>query len=633
MQHTKQKPLPGRMPGGSKATVRRMTFRFTPWVSLVILTVLSIYFFLFMEWLFTVTKPSFMGFMSLPARLGVLLLPGLLLVGVCAPVLLVLYAISRAPWRKKVRKLFLWAGAAIPAAFLASTALLLIDNFTHVVLKFSIVSSQGVQRGLYAALFLLLFAGSFWWAGRKVLAAGRTKRLDFAVRAQLFACAAALVLTLPFGSLLYQADGAANVGMQVGVPARQPNILLIGTDGLNADKTSIYENQPDTTPFLRSMAADTLLAVNNFANATITTGSLVSMFASKLPTTTRMLYPPDVLQGNDSFQHLPGILKKAGYYSATIGIDYYADPEMLNLQDGFVMINGRSATIGRLYTLTRAYLPENAAYFLSVTGKRVFDRLLHIFYVRTMPNPYAEVTQQLSTMTDEDRLGYVKSLFRDIDQPLFIHTHLMGTHIPEMEGFVQGITHYDALIRDLLTELDLMGELDQTLVVVYTDHVHNNTTNVRLPLMFRFPNKEHSGVIVNNTQNLDIAPTILDYLGITPPEWVEGQSLLQDEPDALRPVFSVAPSYRVDKNDRLQLDLTKIKPPFYQFGTITVVLCQNWYALDTTTLTWQAGKVETSPSPCRADDLPGERQVQEMVINRLAADGFDTAVLRAALGE
>ncbi|HZW04409.1 MAG TPA: sulfatase-like hydrolase/transferase [Anaerolineaceae bacterium] len=609
-------------------TARQSQVERVSWLNLAALTVLAIYFFLLMEWLFTVTKPSFMDFMTFPAKLGVLLLPGLLLVGFCAPALLLLFAVGRAPWGASVRPWFLWIGAGLPAAFLAATGLLLVDNFTHVVLGFSIVESQGWQRGIYALLFLVLLAAAWRWAGCRLRSKAQARRPDVGTRAQWYASVAVLALSLPMGLLLVRSAGSAGSGMQVSAPTQRPNILLIGTDGLNADMTSIYGNQPDTTPYLKSFAEGTLLAANNFPNATITTGSLVSMFAAKLPTQTRLLYPPDVLRGNDAFQHLPGILKKAGYYNATIGIDYYADPEMLNLQDGFVMINGRSTTIGRVYTLARSWLPENAAYFLSVTGKRLTERLLHIFYVRPMSNPYAEVTQQLSTMSDEDRLGYVISLFRDIDQPLFIHTHLMGTHVTEMDGFLLGIEQFDRLMSGLIRELELMGELDQTLIVVYTDHGHNNVSNVRIPLMFRFPHGAHSGVIANNTQNLDIAPTILDYLGVAPPAWMEGQSLLAGEPPANRPVFSLAPSYRVDQNDRLQLDLSKLGPPFYQFGTVTMVVCQNWYALDTATLTWQTGEVAGYPTPCAAEVLPAAGEAQAMIAGQLEADGFDVTSLR-----
>ncbi len=66
--------------------------------------------------------------------------------------------------------------------------------------------------------------------------------------------------------------------------------------------------------------------------------------------------------------------------------------------------------------------------------------------------------------------------------------------------------------------------------MVYTDHGYANISHVRIPLMFRFPNGEYGGQIANNTQNLDIAPTLFAYIGIQPPVWMNGQSLLSGAP-------------------------------------------------------------------------------------------------------
>lgn len=600
------------------------------WGKLIVLSIFSIYFYVSMEWLFFVTKPSFMDFMPFSTKLGIMLLPALLVAAGSLSFLLLLYAVSFAPWWSKYHRVFLGIGAVLPAVFIAATGLMLVDNFTYTVLGFGIVHTQAILRGFYGLLFLAFLAWVFWRIVRWLWRRYRKNRPDPALQTQLYAAGALLVLSIPLGGNLFLTAKSTGSVLEVGEPDRRPNILLIGSDGLNAGDMSIYGNLPDTTPFLRSLAQDSLLAVNNFPNANFTSGSLVSMFTSKLPTQTRVLYPPDILKGSDAFQHLPGILKRAGYYNAEISVDYYANPNVLNLQDSFVMINGRSDTIGRLYTFSRLYLPENAAYFLSMTGKRISERVFHIFYLRTMPNPYAEVRNKLSNMTDEDRIGQVVSLFRDVNQPLFIHLHLMETHDNETEIYKQGISNFDQHARSLITELDLMGRLENTVVVVYTDHGHLNISHVRVPLMFRFPNGEYAGLITNNTQNLDVAPTLLDYIGIEPPAWMEGKSLIGSSPPASRPIFSAAPNFRTDEDNLMQLDLSKVHPPFYQFGTIEMVICQKWYAASTTSLTWQEGEVDGYPNPCPPKDLPATREAQEVLLAHLEGDGFDVSILEEA---
>jgi hypothetical protein len=497
-----------------------------------------------MAWLFDVTKPSFMDSMGIREKLGILALSGLL---TAAPVLLAqaaLYGISRIPGIRRAEKVLLVLGSLLPAAFLALTVLSLADNFTYTVLKFGILTSKGSQRGVYGAIFALLCLVSAIWVSRSLLRQARRKRRSFGLKAQQILSAATLVPSLVFGAVFFKTAGTASAALSVNAATQHPNILLIGSDGLDVDHMSVYGYTKDTTPFLKTYAPATLFAQNNFPNANITAGSLVSLFTGKLPTVTRTLYPPDILQRQDSFEHLPDILKNEGYYNAELSVDYYADMNNLNMQDSFVMVNGRSTALGSLYTTSREIIPEDAAYFLSSTAKGISDRLMQIYYVKTVANPYSEVTLPLETTTDQERIDQAMALFKTIQQPLFIHVHMMGTHSGSWTHYDQEIQDFDGYMQQVIDQLTQMGKLDDTVIIVYTDHGFLNVSNVRIPLMIRFPNGEHAGVITHNTQNLDIAPTILDYLGIQPPSWMGGQSLLGGEPSATRPIFSAAPNYR-----------------------------------------------------------------------------------------
>ena len=104
-----------------------------------------------------------------------------------------------------------------------------------------------------------------------------------------------------------------------------PNIILFSVEGLDASHLSVFGYERDTTPFLDEIADDSLIAENNFTNSLKTAGSIVSLLTGKYPTTTRVLFPPDILRADDSYQHLPGILRNAGYYAAQFGQKYYVD--------------------------------------------------------------------------------------------------------------------------------------------------------------------------------------------------------------------------------------------------------------------------------------------------------------------
>ncbi len=641
-----------KLPPQAPAVPRVKTPKMLPWLYLTGLTFLSAFLYVFMEWLFFATKPSFMDMAPLTSKLGILLLTWVLLLGISMPVLLLLWAASYFLSARSFSRVPLWLGGAIPAAFLAATGLMLFDNFSYTLFKFGIVSTKGAVRGAYAVVFLFVFLYIFREMTRSLRKRASQKRIDNSTRAQTYAALALLALAIPLGGSLLLSGKSSDAGDLFGQLTSRPNIIIIGSDGVNAEHMSLYGYERDTTPFLKEFAQGALLSENNFANATVTAGSLVSIFTSKLPTQTRVLYPPDIVRGADLFEHLPRLLKQAGYYNAQVSVDYYGDANVLNLQDGFVLINDRPATIGRLYTFARQYMPEDPAYFISTIAKRISERLFHIFYIREMVNPYTEATQKLITFSDTDKLAQVKTLFQNVDQPLFVHVHLMGTHdgnlSPTVRVFSKGeeetdpnkmdfyddaILSFDGYMSQLVEMLKETGCFDNTMIVVYSDHGMGNVSDVRVPLLIHFPGSEHAVVLTSNTQNLDIAPTILDYLGVAPPSWMRGQSLLQGEPPVDRPIFSAAPNYR-EHNDvgRLQLDLTKVKPPFYQFGKIGMAICQNWYAVDTATSAWQEEQIGGYANPCPPGSLPDRAQAQELMLDQLQTDGFDVSSLREAWG-
>jgi hypothetical protein len=617
------------------------------WGNLVTLTLWVIYFAVLMEWLYQVTKPSFMDFMPFVSKLGILMGSGLLLLLLSLPLFLILFAASMLVGRSRFWKVFLWVGSILPAAFLASIALLLIDNFTYTLFHFGIINTRGIQRGIYGVVFIFLLVGSTLWVVQKLRRQMARDHIPLLLKWQFLSAAALLVLSLPLSAALYASmEDTASIPA-TGSAERRPNILLIGTDAMNADHMSLYGYGRDTTPFLKSFAQTALLSENNFPNASISAGSFASIFTGKLPTTTRVLFPPDTLKGADAVEHFPGILENEGYYTAEISVDYYADANQMNVQDGFFLVNNRAATMPAVYSAVKSYVPEDVAYFLSTTAKYLTDRLLHITYLRTMSDPLAEVYQGINTTTDRQRIDQTLALFQNTQQPLFVNVYMLGTHsgviAPHNRVFSKGETlnnangmdfyddavlDFDQYMHEVTDALAKMSKLDQTIIIIYSDHGIGDVSNVRLPLMIRFPGGEYAGKMTHNTQNLDIAPTLLDYMGIPQPAWMAGQSLLKGEPPANRPIFSAVPNFTfLNSLNQLQLDPKKTKPPFYQFGLIGMVICQNKYTLDTSSLIWNQSTIPNYPTPCAPDSLPPDRQARQMMVNQLKADGFDVSSL------
>jgi arylsulfatase A-like enzyme len=96
--------------------------------------------------------------------------------------------------------------------------------------------------------------------------------------------------------------------------------------------------------------------------------------------------------------------------------------------------------------------------------------------------------------------------------------------------YYAGVSQADAMIGEILGELERQGVLDDTLVIVTADHgeelgdhglwEHNFMfeTNLRVPLIMalpgRLPQGVASGALVEST---DIVPTVCELLGVQPP--------------------------------------------------------------------------------------------------------------------
>lgn len=520
------------------------------WKKLFSLTILVAYFYIFMEWLFFATKPSFLNGMSLYENLVILFVSGGMTALLFIVPILVLFAIRLAIKKENVSRVVFRLAVFSPALLLSSLILVLVDNFTYTVFKFGIVTSTGIWRGIYGLVFLYLIWVSSQWILQSIRTTILPKFLQY------------LPLGLIAISSLLGGEQFINRGVQehlelTNTSGRYPHILLIGSDGVNAESMSVYGYERATTPYLEQLAPSSLIAENAFANWTSSAASITSMLTGKPPLEIQVFSAYDVLTGIHSRQHLPGILREHGYYSVQMGVLPYVDAYAMNFQDAFDMVNGRTTDQSPVFQAARKLGQGNAAYFILRILERIADRVMHIYYYRVMTNPLIEVTVggEKAALNDEEKIEQLINLLKNTERPLFVHIHLMGTHGPlflpseqlfsaEQEQtqewmpdyYDDSILTFDGYIRKVYDELSVSGKLDNTVLIIYSDHGMAYQIQ-RLPLMFLFPNGDFAGKIRTNVQNLDVAPTILDYLEIPIPVWMEGHSLLRGEPSKDRLVL------------------------------------------------------------------------------------------------
>ena len=236
---------------------------------------------------------------------------------------------------------------------------------------------------------------------------------------------------------------------------------------------------------------------------------------------------------------------------------------------------------------------------------------------------------------DFDKINRVVDIISQQDSPVFSQIHLMGTHgeyfnpsvlyFSSLESDKQiypwdndlyddSILDFDRSVNMLFDQLSEIGELNQTIIVTQ-----------RLPLIIHFPNDEHARRITNSTEYLDLTPTILDYLNIQQPAWMEAHSFLDEDLDN-HPIFGVVGGGAKLEDGRNYN--YKYAPPFYNFKFLNVTYCDQWFEINLSNNDWKTGKVLDHTAPCSDEDNVTDGQAFSWMVEHLKEEGFNIETLK-----
>lgn len=294
------------------------------------------------------------------------------------------------------------------------------------------------------------------------------------------------------------------------------NVLFILIDMLRAERMSAYGYTRETSPNIDYMAGSGIRFARHLSQSSWTKCSMASMWTGLYPQRTRVLRYNDVL--SEQAVTPAEIFRDAGY--RTIGL----------WRNGWVAPNFGFAQGFDLYHRP-ASLPLKP-------GER-------------QKNPSLSVGG-----SDESLLEAVKSFLVTAppDRRWFLYLHLMDLHQYTYDEssalfgssfsdvYDNSIRRQDGLVNALIYYLSEAGELEDTLIVIASDHgeafgergfeghaqnVFRETTEV--PFLIFPPFRLEPGIVVNaRTRNIDIWPTVLDLLGLPELEGADGRSVLPE---------------------------------------------------------------------------------------------------------
>ena len=327
----------------------------------------------------------------------------------------------------------------------------------------------------------------------------------------------------------------------------RPNILLYVVDTLRADHLGLYGYPKPVSPELDRFAGEATVFDNAVAQSSWTRAAMASIFTGLWPLKHATNGRRDVLDPNATT--LAEILDEAGYYTVAKVRNWNVFP-VFGFRQGFQEFRRiREGKADRLNRLVEAWLtsrPDDRPFFL---------------WVHTVDphEPYRPPAATRELFMEDDQEQF------DLDKhPGFKRTRAMSE--AERQSVVRylfslydaEIAHNDRAFGDLLAILRDQGLLDSTVVVFVSDHGEEflehgtwghgrnlHAENLNVPLLIRFPDRGHGLRVAEVVQQIDLMPTLLDYVGVPIPGTVDGRSflsLLSPDREAVltesRPAFS-----------------------------------------------------------------------------------------------
>jgi len=280
---------------------------------------------------------------------------------------------------------------------------------------------------------------------------------------------------------------------------------------------------PFPTPALQRMADQGITFRNAFCVAPSCSPSRAALLTGQYPHQCGMFGLTN--QGwalNDYDQHLRKTLSDAGYKTALMGTHHVTDltdegVERLGYDRAYPQKSGHSDLAAERFTEKALdYLREDhdKPFFLALgyglTHRSGWDRSFVLSYSRYGPLD-TRFVRPIPTLPDTPQIRLEAALQQRATQ------------------------YQDYQLERVLDCLDEQGLAENTLIFYTTDHgpglplakLNLNRKGTGVSLVMRGPDGFDSGMVIDAlASQIDIFPTLCDYLGLDVPEWCEGKSMM-----------------------------------------------------------------------------------------------------------
>jgi len=305
--------------------------------------------------------------------------------------------------------------------------------------------------------------------------------------------------------------------------AERPNVLVVLTDDHSAPHVGCYGNKDIRTPNLDRFATQGMRFDRAYVTCPQCVPSRSSIMSGRSPIDTRMTrfsapLPADV-------KVFPELLRAEGYYSGVAGRTYHLDGSRLPAES--------KAVFDRHHLRT---FPDRLD-FVKTGGTNAQMIAQFREFLDAVPQGKPFVLQLCSS--DPHRPLDRKA----IDKPHDPGSLTLPAHYPDTEGvredfarYYDEIARFDTAFGTVLDELDKRGLAENTLVLFMGDNGASQLRGkgtlyefgVHVPLIVRWPGQVKPGTATSELiSGEDLAPTILEAVGVKTPAEMTGRSVLK----------------------------------------------------------------------------------------------------------
>jgi arylsulfatase A-like enzyme len=330
-------------------------------------------------------------------------------------------------------------------------------------------------------------------------------------------------------------------------PSDAPNVLFLILDTVRSMSMSLYGYHRPTTPNLQRIARDGATFERAIATAPWTLPSHASMFTGRFAFELRSGFNLPI---RDDYPTLAEVLGREGYATAAFVANVYYASREFKLDRGFARYEDRPLSAGQLVLsfsfgrwLSNRQAVRAFVGYSDMLNRKPASRINHDFLGwlsrqdRERPffaflNYYDAHEPYLPPAPFDKRFAYPgkrETYWFDTDRAERHKNQSRAASAvrPQLGAYDGAIAYLDEQIGDLFDELDHRGLLENTLVVITSDHgeefaehgeyghIQNlYTSTIQVPLIITWRGHVPTGVIVREPVSLrDLPATVMSLIG------------------------------------------------------------------------------------------------------------------------